>query len=1270
LTPCILMGQESVDFFTEWKWVDFSVEDLPPGRLEQMVDAGGVVWLRTTEAVAYYDNFQWVPLGLEKGFDDAGPVTSLFPDGDGGVVIVSGGDVFRGDTTGVALVLRNGDLTGWKPERAFPNPGGGLFLTASQPGTDIGHAFLFRDGEIRDVEPKVGITQSGKPAWYSRAGTVWVHSFQGLKRWTGSSWEEVTGPIPGPDSYQEVTLLFENSRGQGLAFRERPFRERGLLSWDAGRSPTLLSSEGRNDLLCGDVLEDGSAVMIWETGHVRVREGGIWRTVSMPNRRNQGLYFAHASPNGDLWLASALGLHWFRRSSLDRWVRWTSPFPNPRNRVNAIVTDPDGTVWTGSEAGVTRYVPNTRIDRYPALGEWVNPAITGLARDSAGGIWAVSGISFPGAFRWNGEEWSHWGEDSGLSAGTVHTIEVDAHGGVWFLALGSGQGEPGVFRLYGDSIVRWTDPEGFLDVQAYAMAEGPDGALWFGTRRGLARRTEEGEWSYWGRSDGVGSGGNPYVEDIAVDSSGRPWFVHGSEIGAGLGTLGPDGEVLYLTPADGLPSDFLRAVEVDDLARVWVSSPAGVVFLQDGFWNRIDGRNGLDSPSVWPIAWTDEHVLLGTMGGGLRGLSLSEASNPPPRVQPSSVMVDEGAARINWRVFPYQGEIPSNQVLSRYRLDDREWGSWSLENGVTLRGLEPGFHEVEIQARGLFGQYSREPTRTRLQIPLSLYRRPVFAIPVGVLLGLLLSGFLAYQIRKRRQDEALRESEERLRTLVEAAPEAIAIFDVDAGRFIDANANAATFFGLKKEMLLQLAPEELSPGVQPDGTSSVDAARSLLDAALEGESPLVQWEARRSDGTVVPCELSVVALPWKDRKLLRFSLVDISQRLEAEEHGKELEARLFQSQKLEAVGQLTGGVAHDFNNLLTVVLGNLELLREDLPENSPLQESARGAAQAAQRGALLTQRLLAFSRRQALEPRPVDANDLVSGILDLLRRTLGEDVTIETVLPADVWKIMVDPAQLESAILNLAINARDAMSQGGRLVIETMNTRIDDQEAGSELLAGDYLVLAVSDTGAGMSPEVVTRAFDPFFTTKEVGKGSGLGLSMVYGFAAQSGGTARIYSEEGMGTTVRLYFPRAEEDSMGVEAREAEDVLPDGDGERILVVEDEVEVRKTTAILLSRMGYETVGAGTADEALEILGTGEERVDLLFSDIVLPGGMNGVELAREARRLRPGLPVLFTSGYTEESILREGRLDPGFELVSKPFDRRILGRKIRETLAGS
>jgi len=380
----------------------------------------------------------------------------------------------------------------------------------------------------------------------------------------------------------------------------------------------------------------------------------------------------------------------------------------------------------------------------------------------------------------------------------------------------------------------------------------------------------------------------------------------------------------------------------------------------------------------------------------------------------------------------------------------------------------------------------------------------------------------------------------------------------------------------------------------------------------------------------------------------------------------DLNRRLVQSQKMEAVGQLTGGLAHDFNNLLTVILGNAEALEEELQRQPQLRHLAEMTRQAAERGAELTRSLLAFARKQPLEPKEIDVGVHVGRMDALLRRTLGEHIECHLELGRNLPAALVDPVQLESAILNLVLNARDAMPQGGRLTVETGTAHLDAAYAAQneEVTPGDYVVVAVTDTGTGMAPEVLAQVFEPFFTTKEFGQGSGLGLSMVYGFAKQSGGHVKVYSEPGQGTTVRLYLPFAAALAAGEPAAGA--AAGPGGSESVLVVEDDPLVRGHVVGELTRLGYRVFAAGDGAEALEVL-RGPEHVDLLFTDVVMPGGLSGPRLAEEAARLRPGIRVLYTSGYTENAVVHHGRLDPGVALLSKPYRRQELAEKLRAVL---
>ncbi|HSK38926.1 MAG TPA: response regulator, partial [Arenibaculum sp.] len=393
-------------------------------------------------------------------------------------------------------------------------------------------------------------------------------------------------------------------------------------------------------------------------------------------------------------------------------------------------------------------------------------------------------------------------------------------------------------------------------------------------------------------------------------------------------------------------------------------------------------------------------------------------------------------------------------------------------------------------------------------------------------------------------------------------------------------------------------------------------------------------------------------------------------RTEMEERGRAEEA-LRHAQKMEAIGQLTGGVAHDFNNLLQVIAGNLQLLAGDLAGNAVAAWRIRSALSGVERGAKLASQLLAFARRQPLAPQVVNLGRLVRSMRDLLRRSLGEEIEIETAVAEGLWNTLIDPVQVENAILNLAVNARDAMAGGGRLTIEVDNVRLDAWQAARhpEAKTGQYVMLAVSDTGTGMPHDVAARAFEPFFTTKPEGHGTGLGLPMVYGFVRQSDGHVELDSEPGRGTTVRIYLPREHREEKRAAAERPAGAVSGG-SETILVVEDDPEVRATVVDILRDLGYRVLQAEDGASALEIVRSGVP-VDLLFTDVIMPGAVSSPDLAREARRVLPGLAVLFTSGYAQDAIVHGGRLDDGVHLLSKPFRNEELAHRLRQLLdAGS
>lgn len=496
----------------------------------------------------------------------------------------------------------------------------------------------------------------------------------------------------------------------------------------------------------------------------------------------------------------------------------------------------------------------------------------------------------------------------------------------------------------------------------------------------------------------------------------------------------------------------------------------------------------------------------------------------------------------------------------------------------------------------------------------------------------------------------------RLGRIVEASVNEIYIFDANSLHFVAVNSGARTNLGYSHDELGQMTPVDIKPEF-----SKADFEK-LIEPLKAGEKERLEFASvhRRKNGTDYNVQINLSLHGAEDPPVFIAVVLDTTERLQTER-------ALHQSQRMEAIGQLTGGIAHDFNNLLTVVIGNLELLQmRDLDKTQ--NELVSEAQEAADLGARLTARLLAFARRSHLEPQTFDLNAQVLGLTDLLHRTLGEQINLSNALSTGLWPVRADRTQIESAIVNLAVNARDAMARGGKLVIETRNTVFDEDDAAAEagVNPGDYVQLSVSDTGTGMSKEVQERVFEPFFTTKEAGRGTGLGLSMVYGFARQSGGHVTVYSEIDQGTTINLYLPRVDDDAASAKAVDTGSLIPQGDGQVILVVEDDERVRRLTIRRIGDLGYNVIEAANAAEALDIVSK-NNRIDLVFTDIVMPGGMSGYELCDALRADNPDIKIVLTSGYAEDLVHADKLGEQELMLVRKPYRQTELAKVLKQAL---
>lgn len=519
----------------------------------------------------------------------------------------------------------------------------------------------------------------------------------------------------------------------------------------------------------------------------------------------------------------------------------------------------------------------------------------------------------------------------------------------------------------------------------------------------------------------------------------------------------------------------------------------------------------------------------------------------------------------------------------------------------------------------------------------------------------------------KHAEKALRESEKRFRTLIEHAPEAITIIDVDTGLYVDANPMAEALHGLPRDELInKIGPANLSMEFQPDGRLSSEVAKGYLNRALAGQFPRFEWIHLAMNGKETLCEVNLARLPDPHHNLVRAIIFDITEQ-------KQLEAQIRRSQKLDSIGQLTGGIAHDFNNIIGIIMGNLEILQLMFSSDEKALNRIEKALKGANRGADITRKLLNFSRTDMQEKSLISINELINNQKDLIAKSLTASIKVNTHLSKDLWTVAIDPGDLEDAILNLSLNARDALPEGGTLIIETVNKVLDENyvqnNPGSE--AGEFVMIAISDNGTGMTEEIREKVFEPFFTTKEPGKGTGLGLSMVYGFVQRTGGSININSEVGKGTTIRLYLPRARE---GGDAGHAEnDIstdLPRG-SETILIVDDEDELLEIAVSFMKYLGYKILSATNAEQAIQILKDNKD-IDLMLSDVIMPGQLNGYQLAQAAHDDNPALKILLASGFTKEhgefansNGVYLARLMAN--LLNKPYNLLDLALAVRRTL---
>lgn len=1230
-------------FAESWRWVHFTTASgLPSDTVSTAVDLpGDSLWALSRGTVSRFDGYRWRPVDLPELRQQVVQI-GLAASRQMGVLTARNlwvGDGHGLQRTAAAPLSPSTEFTGLA--RATRGPL--LLLTSDYRLQEWDGQTSRRHTAAEAFGPVLKLFQAG-------AG-VWLSTHAGLFSWNGERWTRRLAATTAPLG---LLAAFQNEDGSAWAYVERPGTAQGLYHWSANGTLGPVMTAVESPIISLAQGPDGTLLAAHITGEVTERVGNRWRGVVFGRRMiNDGRTVGFRA-NGDAWAATDQGLLLHRLAS-QRW-RWDSfPPPDDRNAINDMVRAPDGTIWLATGAGLVKRSANGTKEFISHLGTEPARSLTGIALDDDNRLWVSSGYGIAGVRYLDSTGWHAFNGDPRLSRSAVHRIVRDRDGSLWFLGIANdpdremGAAEaPGAFRLGRDGrVTRFGPEEGLPSGRVYSMATAPDGAHWFGTMLGLSR-WYKGNWQHWGTKDGLRSS---RVFTLAVDADGVVWFGHQA---LGLGRL-QNGRVDYLSVGDGLATDMIWNVVPDPAkGRLWVAGQGGLSLLEGGTWTAFDERHGLPNTRLWALVPDGDLLHIGCNGGGYVELSLKDPA-PPPLVVSEPPAIDTGGVLLRWTAYPWWGEVATEDVPTRVRIDDGPWTTWGTERSLRVANMASGTHKVWIEAKGLLGEIGRLSQPVLVTIEPPLWLRPVFYVPIATL-GIAVVGLLALTwTRQRRHHAEVTAREAWFNKAFEASPLPAAIITLDDGRIVAANSQFVKETEYSREELLGKTVTEA--GVILEGHDAELVGRLLREKGAVRDLPL-RSRSRSGQLKQILAYLEVIDLNGQPSVLGQFLDQTEQQRLQVQ---------LQQAQRLESIGRLAGGVAHDFNNLLTVVLGNAALLDASLPEGDPRRSDLEQISIAGERAERLTRQLLAFARKQAVEPRQLHVNDVVLRTDKMLRRLIGEDVELVTLMGPDVAQVFIDPGQLEQVLLNMAVNARDAMPRGGTLTISTSNIVIEESEARLEpgLSAGPFVRLSIADTGHGMPAYVAEQVFEPFFTTKEAGKGTGLGLATCYGIVKQAGGRIVVDTAEGRGTTFHVDLPRSERPTAPVEGPDTGRETPGGQ-ETILLVEDEVQVRRLAAAVLRRRGYDVIEAASGPEALALATSFRSTIDLVVTDVVMPQ-MRGTELSRRIRALRPYIKVLYVSGYTDHDLFKQ---EAGYEaphFLPKPFTPAQLSLRVREVL---
>jgi PAS domain S-box-containing protein len=872
-----------------WRWTAYSTDDgLPDQQITALAVAGdGRVWAGTRAGISWFDGYVWHGLGNEDGIP-AQPVAYLSQDGGDGVLAIVHDRLFRGDTTGFHHLSTDVDARALWPDResntielltvgAAP-AGTGQILVLVREGEEAPVLLSLHEGTLERTQPPAPL-DVGSMLWTSRRGDPFLGTTRGLYRWRAGEWTRVVGLRGGGNGFSTVA---ENEQELGLASLADPSHSQALITWSGDRW-TPVATEGANPVQSLDIAPTGEAIVVYQTGHVRIRMDGRWGEVVLPSDVRESVTVVRYTREGDIWIGTGSGLFLYRATS-SRWATWAFPFPDLRNRVHAILLRQDGSTWTGTGDGLVVYRPEREVPESirEILGVPLG-LVTGLAEDGSGNVWVTSGVDFHGAFRWNGRRWRRFTAEDGLAAPRIHQVAVDREGRPWLLGLaqvGDSLDGPGAFVLNGDRFERWGEEEGLLSGTVYDFAEQPDGTRWFATLSGISR-WRDGVWTHWDRwHTTLANGGlldTPIGPRSIAAGRGRVWI---GDRRFGLATIDASDELHFVATAGEPPGQVgVEDVQVEPDGTVWVTSTQGLCISRQGDWACFDQGIGLANASLWPLVVTPQQVYVGTLGRGLQVLNRAEERAPGPRVRLVDPLVERRTALIRWTAHTLYGAIPADRIHTRYRIDDDPWSPWSTLREVTLRGLRPGRHTVQLQARGLFGSTGGATATTEFRVQPAVLLRPV-VVPLGASLVLLIGIGLQVWRQRRNHLQQLRDSDvtRALRITqfaVDQAADCVLWLDADA-RVRYVNKAASSTYGYSRDEFETLSGFDISDELTPETWPGIWAE-------LRGKGKLRRHSFHRDrDQRRFPAEIVASHIATEGQEYAVVFARDMSERIAAE----------------------------------------------------------------------------------------------------------------------------------------------------------------------------------------------------------------------------------------------------------------------------------------------------------------------------------------------------------------------------------------------------